>query len=577
MLTRLLKQYLRPYAGAIAIVLVLQTAQALANLFLPSLNADIIDNGVAKGDTSYIMNLGGVMLAVSLGQVLCALGAVYLGARTAMSLGRDIRQAQFDQVQTFSAREVAKFGAPSLITRATNDVQQIQMVVLMTMVIVLSAPITMVGGVVMALRHDVALSGLLLVIIPILGVFLALVLRRMTPLFRRMQTTIDKVNRVLREQINGIRVIRAFVRDSYERDRFDQVNVDLTKLQRSIGYMFSLFFPFVMLIMNLSSAAVIWFGGHRIEAGGMEVGSLTAFITYLMQILMSVLMASMMFIFVPRAEVCAERILKVLGTKTSVVEAAEPVHQLPQPGLVELQGAGFRYPGAEEPVLHQISFTAQPGQTTAIIGATGSGKTTLINLIPRLFDATAGSVRVGGVEITQLALQTLWSQIGLVPQKPYLFSGTVASNLRWGKPEASDAELWQALEIAQAAQFVRDNEAGLAMEIAQGGTNVSGGQRQRLAIARALVRQPDLYIFDDSFSALDFATDARLRAALKPVTKQATVLIVAQRVGTIMDADQIVVLEAGRVVGQGKHRELLETCPTYREIVESQMSLEEAA
>ncbi|MCL1897421.1 MAG: ABC transporter ATP-binding protein/permease [Micrococcales bacterium] len=577
MLNRLLRQYLRPYYGAIGIILVLQTIQALSNLFLPSLNADIIDNGVTKGDTSYILNLGGVMLGVSLGQVLCALGAVYLGARTAMSLGRDVRQAQFDAVQRFSAREMAKLGTPSLITRATNDVQQIQMLVLMTLVMLISAPITMVGGVVMALRHDVPLSGLLLVIMPVLGVFLALVLKRMTPLFRRMQQTIDKVNRVLREQITGIRVIRAFVRDSFERERFDGVNLELMGLQRSVGYMFSLFFPFITLLMNLTSVAVIWFGGHRIASGGMEVGSLTAFITYLMQIMMSVMMASMMFFFVPRAEVSAERILGVLGTQTSVCEAPDAVTELTQPGTVEFREAGFRYPGASEPVLHQVSFVAREGQTTAVIGATGSGKSTLVNLIPRLFDATAGAVLVGGVDVKELSLQTLWAGIGLVPQKPFLFSGTVGSNVRWGNPQASDEAVWQALEIAQAAEFVRENPDGLEMEIAQGGTNISGGQRQRLAIARALVRQPDLYIFDDSFSALDFTTDARLRAALKPVTEHSTVLIVAQRVGTIMDADQIVVLDAGRVIGQGKHGELLDSCPTYREIVESQMSLEEAA
>ncbi|MCL2802388.1 MAG: ABC transporter ATP-binding protein/permease [Micrococcales bacterium] len=576
MLTKLLKQFLKPYTVPIAVILVLQTIQALANLFLPSLNADIIDKGVAVGDTNQILRLGGFMLAASLGQVACAAAAVFLGARTAMSMGRDIRQAEFERVQTFSAREVAKFGAPSLITRATNDVQQVQMVVLMTLVLIISAPMTMVGGVIMALRHDVKLTGLLLVVIPVLTVFLGFVLKRMRPLFMKMQTTIDRVNGVLREQIDGIRVIRAFVRDSAEQDRFDEVNLSLTSLQRSVGYMFSLFFPFIMLVMNLTSVAVIWFGGHRIASGGMEVGSLTAFITYLMQILMSVLMAAMMFFFVPRAEVCAGRINEVLGTSSSVVQVADAQKAMPKAGRIEMRQASFRYPGADSPVLHELSFTAKVGQTTAVIGATGSGKTTLINLVPRLFDATSGTVEVGGVDVKDLDLQQLWSTIGLVPQKPYLFSGTVASNIRYGKAEASDEEIWQALEIAQAAEFVRQNEDGLEMEIAQGGTNVSGGQRQRLAIARAVVRRPELYIFDDSFSALDFATDARVRAALGEVTRESTVLLVAQRVGTIMDADQILVLEAGRIVGQGRHQELLQACPTYREIVESQMTLEEA-
>ncbi|MDR1824998.1 MAG: ABC transporter ATP-binding protein/permease [Bifidobacteriaceae bacterium] len=577
MLIKLLRRYLKPYKGAIGLVLLCQTIQAIASLYLPTLNANIIDEGVAVGDTGYIWRTGGVMLAVSFGQILTSLGAVYLGARTAMSVGRDVRAGLFSQVQTFSAREVAKFGAPSLITRTTNDVQQVQMIVLMTFVIIISAPIVMVGGVVMALRHDVKLSGLLLIIIPILAVFLAIMMRLMAPKFQLMQTTIDKVNRVLREQITGIRVIRAFVRDQSERERFDGVNHELTKLQLSIGYIFSLFFPAIMLIMNLTSVAVIWFGGKRIESGGMEIGSLTAFITYLMQILMSVLMAAMMFFFVPRAEVCAKRIVEVLDTQTSVEEVPDAAQVLPQPGHLEMRGAAFRYPGAEHPVLQDITFEAPAGKTTAIIGATGSGKTTLVNLIPRLFDATSGSVVVGGVDAKQAALQTLWASMGVVPQKPYLFSGTVASNVRYGKPDATDEEIWAALEVAEAAEFVREHEDGLEMEIAQGGTNVSGGQRQRLAIARAVVRRPDLYVFDDSFSALDFATDARVRANLKRATGGATVVIVAQRVGTIMEADQILVLDQGRIVGRGTHRELLESNDTYREIVESQMSLEEAA
>jgi ATP-binding cassette subfamily B protein len=577
MLLRLLRTYLRPYGGAIAIVTVLQAVQAIANLYLPTLNADIIDNGVSQGDTGYILNTGGWMLAVSLAQVVCAIVAVFLGARTAMAFGRDVRQALFDRVQTFSGREVAKFGAPSLITRTTNDVQQVQMLVLMTLIILISAPIMMVGGVVMALRHDLELSSLLLVVIPILAVFVGLVLRYMSPLFRRVQKGIDAINRILREQITGVRVIRAFVRDDYERDRFDEANAWLTGLQLKVGRAFSLMFPFVMLMMNLSSVAVIWFGGQRIESGNMEPGALTAFIQYLMQILMSVMMASMMFFFVPRAQVCAERIKAVLDTRTSVVEAAAPIRVLPAPGEVAMSGASFRYPGAAEPVLRDIEFTAHPGRTTAIIGSTGAGKTTLVNLIPRLFDATGGTVRVGGADVREIALQTLWASVGLVPQKPYLFSGTIASNLRYGKPDATEAEMWEALDVAQARDFVEALPEGLSAEVSQGGGNFSGGQRQRLAIARALVKRPALYLFDDSFSALDFTTDAKLRAALAGVTRDATVVIVAQRVGTIRDADQILVLDAGRIVGAGTHDQLIQPCETYREIVYSQMSVEEAA
>ncbi|MDR3202909.1 MAG: ABC transporter ATP-binding protein/permease [Bifidobacteriaceae bacterium] len=577
MLIRLLKTYLRPYLGALAIVVVLQAAQAIANLFLPSLNADIIDNGVAQGNTEYIVQTGGIMLLVSLGQVAAAVIAVFLGARTAMAFGRDVRQALFNQVQTFSGREVAKFGAPSLITRTTNDVQQVQMLVLMTLIILISAPIMMVGGVFMALREDLELSALLLVLIPVLAVFVGLVLRYMSPLFRKVQKGIDSINRILREQITGVRVIRAFVRDDYERDRFDGSNRYLTNLQLRVGRTFSLMFPFVMLMMNLSSVAVIWFGGHRIADSAMEPGSLTAFITYLMQILMSVMMASMMFFFVPRAQVCAERIEEVLSTRTSVVEDPHPVTAAPNPGELSMTGASFRYPGAAEPVLHDVTFSAHPGQTLAVIGSTGAGKTTLLNLIPRLFDATGGAVQVGGADVRKLALQTLWASIGLVPQKPYLFTGTIASNLRYGKPDASDDELWSALEVAQARDFVEALPDGLGADVAQGGSNFSGGQRQRLAIARALVKKPDVYLFDDSFSALDFTTDAKLRAALRPVTRGATVVIVAQRVGTIRDADQILVLDAGRIVGAGRHEELIRDCETYQEIVYSQMSVEEAA
>ncbi|MDR2381956.1 MAG: ABC transporter ATP-binding protein/permease [Bifidobacteriaceae bacterium] len=577
MLTSLLRVHLKPYRGVIVLIVALQAAQAAANLYLPSLNADIIDDGVARGDTDYILGAGGWMLAVSFGQVLAVVAAVYLGARTAMRLGRDLRQALFDRVMGFSAREVARFGPPSLITRNTNDVQQVQMLVLMTLVVLISAPMMMVGAGAMALRHDVVLSGLILVILPVVIGFLALVLRRMSPLFRAMQKAIDVVNQVLREQIDGSRVIRAFVRQPYEEERFDAVNRRLTKLQLSVGYTFALMFPFMMLLMNLTSVAVLWFGGHRVESGAMEVGGLTAFITYLMLILMSVMMASMMFFFVPRAQACAERIQEVLRTETTVRPPADPVFEFPQPGRLRLVGAWFQFQGAEAPVLRDISFEAVPGQVTAIIGATGSGKTTLVNLIPRLFDATAGRVEVGGVDVKDLDPQTLWGAVGFVPQQAYLFSGTVRSNLEHGRPDASDEELWQALEIAQAADFVRESPDGLDAEIVQGGTNLSGGQRQRLSIARAVIRRPALYVFDDAFSALDFATDARLRAALRPITRDSTVVLVAQRVGTIMEADQILVLESGRVVGAGRHRELLETCPTYREIVESQMSLAEAA
>ncbi|MDR1392638.1 MAG: ABC transporter ATP-binding protein/permease [Bifidobacteriaceae bacterium] len=576
MLIRLLRRYLKPYTAALIVILVVQAAQAIASLYLPSQNADIIDNGVAQGDAAYILRTGGWMLAVSFGQVIATLVAVFLGARTAMAMGRDLRQDLFRKAMDFSAREMAHFGAPSLITRTTNDVQQVQMLVLMTLVLLISAPMIMIGGGAMAMRHDLALSSLLLVILPVLAIFVGLMLRRMNPLFRGMQKAIDAVNRVLREQINGLRVIRAFQRSQYERDRFDGVNLALTKLQLSVGYAFALMFPFVMLVMNLTSVAVIWFGGHRVESGAMEVGGLTAFITYLMLILMSVMMASMMFFFVPRAQACAERIGDVLDSGISVHEVADPIHQMPHPGELALDAVSFQFQGADAPVLQDISFAAYPGEMTAIIGATGSGKTTLINLIARLYDATDGTVSLGGVDVRDLAFDALWGAIGFVPQKPYLFGGTVRSNLQYGKADATEEEMWQALEVAQIADFVRQDELGLDMEIAAGGGNVSGGQRQRLSIARAVIRRPDVYVFDDAFSALDFATDARLRAALAPVTRHSTVVVVSQRVGTIMEADRIVVLDDGRVVGLGHHDELLETCPTYREIAESQMSLEDA-
>ncbi|UQI48515.1 ABC transporter ATP-binding protein/permease [Streptomyces sp. HU2014] len=577
MLVRLMRAYLRPHSKPIAMVVLLQLVQTLATLYLPTLNADIIDNGVVKGDTGYILGLGGWMLGVTVVQIVCAIGAVYYSARTAMALGRDLRAAVFDRVQSFSAREVGHFGAPSLITRTTNDVQQVQMLVLMAFTLMVSAPIMCVGGIVMALNQDVPLSALLLAIVPVLGAVVSLIIWRMRPLFRGVQERIDTVNRVLREQITGIRVIRAFVRDTHERKRFQGANTELMDVSLRAGRLMSMMFPSVMLVVNLSSIAVLWFGGHRIESGDMEIGALTAFLNYLMQILMAVMMATFMFMMVPRAEVCAERVQEVLATGSSVVPPTEPVTRLRRAGHLELSGVEFRYPGAEEPVLKDISLVARPGEITAVIGSTGSGKSTLLGLVPRLFDATAGTVLVDGVDVRDLDPALMSETVGFVPQKPYLFSGTVASNLRYGKPDATDEELWHALETAQAREFVESMELGLEAPIAQGGSNVSGGQRQRLAIARTLVRRPEVYLFDDSFSALDYATDARLRAALSRETGDATVVIVAQRVSTIRDAHRIVVLDEGRVVGTGTHDELMASNETYREIVLSQLTEEEAA
>ncbi|KIR65096.1 MULTISPECIES: ABC transporter ATP-binding protein [Micromonospora] len=572
MLIRLLRAYLRPYHRPLAAVLAFQFVGTMASLYLPSLNADIIDQGVARGDTGYIMRTGGWMLLVSLVQITCSTAAVYLGARTAMGFGRDVRAELFAHVNRFSAREVARFGAPSLITRNTNDVQQVQMLVLMSCTILAAAPIMSVGGVVMALREDIGLSWLMLVSVPVLAVALALIIRRMVPGFRLMQTRIDVVNRVLREQITGIRVVRAFVREPYETERFGRANADLTATALRTGRLMALIFPIVMLVLNVSSIAVLWFGAERVDAGQIQVGALTAFLQYLMQILMAVMMATLMLMMVPRAAVCAERIVEVLDTDSTVVPPAAPVTEVTVRGELELRDVRFQYPGASAPVLHDISFTARAGRTTAVIGSTGAGKTTLLTLIPRLVDATAGAVLVDGVDVRDLAPDELWRRIGLVPQRPYLFSGTIASNLRYGNPDATDDELWAALEVAQARDFVAELPEGLDAPIAQGGTNVSGGQRQRLAIARALVRKPEIYLFDDSFSALDLGTDARLRAALRPVTRDAAVVIVAQRVSTIVDADQIIVLEDGGIVGMGRHAELLENCPTYAEIVASQQT-----
>ncbi|MFE6458973.1 ABC transporter ATP-binding protein [Streptomyces cinereoruber] len=577
MLIRLLRTHLRPHRKSIALLVLLQFLQTCASLYLPTLNADIIDNGVVHGDTGYILRFGALMVGVSVVQIVCNVGAVYYGARTASALGRDVRGAVFDRVQSFSARELGHFGAPSLITRTTNDVQQVQMLVLMAFTLMVSAPIMCVGGIVMALGQDVPLSGVLLAVVPVLGVAVSLIVRRMRPLFRTMQTRLDTVNRVLREQITGNRVIRAFVKDEYEEERFRGANAELTDVSLATGRLMALMFPTVMTVVNVSSVAVVWFGAHRIDGGDMQIGALTAFLAYLMQIVMAVMMATFMFMMVPRAEVCAERIEEVLATESSVVPPAEPVTALDRRGHLEVRGAEFRYPGAEEPVLKDVGLVARPGETTAIIGSTGSGKSTLLGLVPRLFDATGGEVLVDGVDVRALDPALMARTVGLVPQKPYLFSGTVATNLRYGKPDATDEELWHALEVAQAADFVRKLEHGLDAPIAQGGTNVSGGQRQRLAIARTLVQRPEIYLFDDSFSALDYETDALLRAALAEETADSTVVIVAQRVSTIRDADRIVVLDEGRVVGTGRHHELMADNETYREIVLSQLTEAEAA
>ncbi|MDQ1045326.1 ABC transporter ATP-binding protein [Streptomyces sp. V4I2] len=577
MLIRLLRTYLRPYKKPITLLVLLQFLQTCATLYLPTLNADIIDSGVVQGDTGYILSFGAVMIGISLVQVVCNVGAVYYGAKTASAIGRDLRADIFDQVQSFSAREVGQFGAPSLITRTTNDVQQIQMLALMTFTLMVSAPIMCVGGIVLALGLDVPLSGVLVAVVPVMGICLTLIVRALRPLFRSMQVKLDTVNRVLREQITGNRVIRAFVRDEYEQQRFRKANADLTDTALASGNLLALMFPMVMTVVNLSSIAVVWFGAHRIDGGEMQIGDLTAFLAYLMQIVMSVMMATFMFMMVPRAEVCAERIEEVLGTSSSVVPPKAPVLELRRHGHLELRGAGFRYPGAEEPVLKSIDLVARPGETTAVIGSTGSGKSTLLGLVPRLFDATDGEVLVDGVDVATIDPVLLAKTVSMVPQRPYLFAGTVATNLRYGNPDATDEELWHALEVAQAKDFVERLEGGLDAPIAQGGTNVSGGQRQRLAIARTLVQRPEIYLFDDSFSALDYATDAALRAALAQETAEATVVIVAQRVSTIRDADRIVVLDEGRVVGTGRHQELMADNETYREIVLSQLTEAEAA
>lgn len=575
MLIRLLRRYLAPYRRIMLYVVVLQTLQTIAALYLPRLLTRIIDRGVARNDHGYIWAVGGWMLLLSLVQMVFTVGAIYYGSRVANGLGRDVRAGLFHQVMAYSAREVGQIGAPSLITRITNDVQQVQMLVQITCAMAITAPITLIGGTILALQADTGLSEILLVCVPFLMLATGTVITRMVPKFRLMQTRIDHINQVLREQITGIRVVRAFVREPQERQRFDRANDDLTETSVQAGRLMAFMFPTVSIVLNLSSVAVVWIGADRIREGSTTVGSLVGFLSYIAQILMSIMMASFVAAIIPRASACADRICEVLDTETSVTIADEAVTSPPGRGVLELRDVGFRYPGAEEPVLAGVTLTSGPGETTAIIGSTGSGKTTLINLVARLADATTGSVVVDGVDVRRFDPDALTDRIGLVPQKPYLFSGTVASNLRYGKPDATDDELWEALRIAQATDFVRAMEGGLEAKVAQGGSNLSGGQRQRLAIARALVRKPEIYLFDDSFSALDLATDARLRAALAPTVREATVLVVAQRVSTIASADRILVLEDGEPVGLGTHDELVATCPTYAEIVNSQLGLDD--
>ncbi len=573
---RLFRRFLPPYRWPILLVVILLLVQAIANLYLPELNADIINNGVAKGDTDYIIRTGGFMLVVTLALGVAAIVGVFFGARTAMAFGRDVRSALFRQVQVFSQVEVNQFGAASLITRNTNDVQQVQMVVLLALNVMISAPIMAVGGVIMALRQDVPLSGILLVILPLMAALIGFVMRRAVPLFQAMQRKLDRINLVMRETLAGVRVIRAFVRTRHEEERFDDANQDLMETALSVNRLFAVTIPSLMAIMNLSTVAVLWLGAYRVDSGGMPIGNLTAFLQYIMQVLFAVMTAVIMFVMVPRAAVSGGRIAEVLDTPPAIFDPPAPISPN-RKGLIEFRDVEFRYPGAEEAVLRGISFQANPGETTAIVGSTGSGKSTLINLIPRLYDATAGQVLVDGVDVRKMDRADLWKRIGMIPQRAFLFSGSIATNLRFGDEQATEADMWRALEIAQGRDFVEEMAEQLEAPIAQGGTNVSGGQRQRLAIARALAHKPDAYVFDDSFSALDFRTDARLRAALASELGEATVIIVAQRVGTILHADRIVVLEAGSIAGIGTHEELMRTCETYREIVLSQVTEEEVA
>ena len=571
MLIQLLRTYLRPYTREVAIVGVLVLVQSIANLYLPNLNADIINNGVAKGDIDYIWRIGAVMLGITLVLGVLAVAGVYWASLASMGVGRDLRGAVFGQVQTFSAREIHRFGTPSLITRNTNDVQQIQLFLQIALTMMVSAPIMAVGGVIMALREDARLSSLLIVVIPILAGIVAFMFVNAIPLFRSMQVKIDRINQVLREQIMGVRVIRAFIRADFESRRFDEANYDLTSTALRVNRIFVLAFPAVMAVMNLTTVAILWFGGHLVDSGEMPIGNLTAFLMYIMQILMSLMMAIAMVILVPRAEASAARLQEVVTTKPSIEEPANPMNPPALTGAVDFENVTFGYPGGEKPVLQEITFELRPGQTTAVIGGTGSGKTTLLNLIPRFFDVSDGNLSIDGVDVRDQSLEQVWSRIGLVPQRAYLFSGTVASNLRFGKDDATEEELWHALEVAQSRDFVEAMPGGLDGPIDQGGTNLSGGQRQRLAIARALVKRPSIYLFDDCFSALDAGTDARLRAALRADTRDATVMIVAQRVSTIMHADRIIVLDEGRIVGTGKHDDLMASSEPYREIVDSQL------
>jgi ATP-binding cassette subfamily B multidrug efflux pump len=577
MTIRLVTRFLRPYWRSLLLVVTLLTVQAVANLYLPNLYADIIDNGVAVGNTNYIMHTGALMLGVTLLLGVASIVAIYFASRTAMAFGRDVRGAVFRKVLDFSQVETNVFGTPSLITRNTNDVQQVQMVIVMALTVMILAPIMAVGGVIMALREDVPLSSILVIIVPLMAVVLGGLVSRALPLFRVMQAKIDRINRVMREYLEGVRVIRAFVRTGHEEQRFDDANADLTDTTLRVQRLFALMIPSLFLIMNLSSVAIMWFGGLRINNGDMPIGNLMAFLQYVMQILFSVMMATVMFVMVPRAAASAERIAQVLDTPISLHDPDEPAPAPAAIGSVEYRNVEFRYPGAEDAVLHDISFVARPGTTTALVGSTGSGKSTLINLLPRFYDATGGSVLIDGVDVRAIRQEDLWHLMGLVPQRAFLFSGTVASNLRYGNEDATDEDLWRALTIAQARDFVAEMPGGLDAPIDQGGTNVSGGQRQRLAIARAIVKRPRIYIFDESFSALDFKTDLNLRMALQPETRGATVFIVSQRVGTIMHADQIVVLDSGAIAGIGTHEELMETCETYREIVYSQLTREEVA
>ena len=571
----LYRRFVPPYRWTVLLIMGLLMLQALAQLYLPELNAEIINLGVVTGDIDVIISLGLEMLAVSLLYGLVAVVGVYFSARTAMAIGRDVRAAMFTSIQSFSLQEVNDFGAPSLITRNTNDVQQVQMMTIMAMTIMITAPMMLVGGVFMAIRQDPALSMLLVLIIPVMAVVLGGLMSRAIPLFRAMQYKIDEVNRVLREQLTGIRVIRAFVRTGYEQQRFATANADLTDTTLRVNRLMAVMLPALLLIMNVSSVAVVWFGGQRIANGEMPVGNLLAFLTYLTQILFSVMMAVMVLAMVPRAAAASDRIMEVLDTTSPIADPDQPSRPAQSSGVVAFDRVSFGYPGAQEPVLQDVSFTARPGQTTAIVGSTGSGKTTLVNLIPRLYDVTDGAVQVDGVDVRRWTRADLWRSIGFIPQQAFLFSGSVADNLRLGAPQATDQELWRALDIAQGADFVRAAPGGLEMAIDQGGANVSGGQRQRLSIARAVARRPRIYVFDDSFSALDYATDAALRAALATTTRDDTVIVVAQRVSTVMHADQIIVLDRGRVVGSGRHRELLQSCPTYAQIVASQMQPEE--